>query len=614
MSTLSAMHTPANPLFAYIEAFVDEFPRMGLFHVVVCPGSRSTPLALALAARTDIKVWMHVDERSAAFFALGIAKRSGQPVALLCTSGTAAANFYPAIVEANLTHVPLLVLTADRPPELRDCGAPQAIDQNRLYGQHVKWFADVALPEASDAALGYIRSIADRAIATAREIPAGPVHLNMPFREPLVPVSQPLPDARNNAAWYGRPNAAPYTHVGSLQLAPPLPHDIADIIARCRTAPHGLIIVGPQEDAALVDSVQQVATLLGYPILADPLSQFRSIGKGEQPNIITSYDAFLRIEACVERAEPQIIIRFGAMPTAKPVLQLIQRFPDCPVIVIDGSVDWDEPTHTAAQLIHASPTDCCHQMIAKLQEQPLSTIDVNWIAWWQQTEAVTRQALANAIHEMSEPFEGRVYQELATLLPADTALCIGNSMPVRDLDTFMGQTDQPLTIYGNRGANGIDGIISTAAGISAIQGDRPTLLVIGDLSFYHDMNGLLATKLHHLNVTIIVINNDGGGIFSFLSQAAYPDHFEQLFGTPLGLDYSLAVQMYGGVFQDVADWNDLGQSVQTGLNTGGLQVIQVRTDRQQNVIQHRQLWQVVERELDQAQLLSLSTKLPAEAR
>ena len=362
----------ANPTYAYICAFVDELQRAGIHNVVVCPGSRSTPLALACAAQPGLHAWMHVDERSAAFFALGIAKRSGQPVALVCTSGTATANFFPAIVEAKLTHVPLLVLTSDRPHELRENGAPQTIDQTHLYGSHAKWFVDVALPEATNSALRYIRTLADRACALTASIPAGPVHLNFPLREPLTPApiaEQPLPSIaqRDTLAWLGRPNNEPYVTVRDAgERGEPDMATITHLTELIGKAKRGLIIIGPQEDEELVAPLILMAQLLGYPILADPLSQLRSVGTSLQSHVITSYDAFLRIDAFVDMMQPDLVLRFGAMPTAKPVLTYLKRYASSNLIVIDGNEDWQEPTQLATELIHVNPAALCNALITSL--------------------------------------------------------------------------------------------------------------------------------------------------------------------------------------------------------------------------------------------------------
>ncbi|GCE11507.1 2-succinyl-5-enolpyruvyl-6-hydroxy-3-cyclohexene- 1-carboxylate synthase [Tengunoibacter tsumagoiensis] len=590
---------PANPTYVYVAAFVDELQRAGLHHVVICPGSRSTPLALVLAEQPAIRVWMHVDERSAAFFALGMAKRLQQPVALLCTSGTAAANFFPAIAEAHLTHIPLLVLTADRPHELRDCGAPQAIDQNRLYGTHVKWFAEVALPEASNPALRYIRTLANRSVALTTAVPAGPVHLNFPFREPLTPnpqADQPLlaSSLRDPLAWGGRSENAPYIAVSDAPLGSVSAETIARLADQMQSSQRGLIVVGPIVQPELTQPLLQLAARLGYPLLADPLSQLRS-GTPEQSPIIASYDAFLRLDSFTDTHEPELVLRFGAMPVAKPLLLYLKKYAHCPQIVVDGQSGWEEPTQLAEEMLHTDPASFCRELLQTLGDQPVVN---RWLQSWLKIEQVTRQTLHRVIEDFTPLFEGRVFRELASLLPEGATLFAGNSMPVRDLDTFFWNVAHPVRVLGNRGANGIDGVVSSALGVSSAQ-KEPTVLVIGDLSFFHDLNGLLAARLHQLHLIIVLINNDGGGIFSFLPQAEHPEHFEQLFGTPTGLDFAPVVQMYGGRFQRITDWSSFRHSFRTALQEQGLQVLELQTDRASNVSLHRQLWRALESELQQ---------------
>ncbi|HEV2473801.1 MAG TPA: 2-succinyl-5-enolpyruvyl-6-hydroxy-3-cyclohexene-1-carboxylic-acid synthase, partial [Chthonomonadales bacterium] len=587
MSASDQLQDRANPLYIYVNAFVDELQRAGVRHVVICPGSRSTPLAMACASQPGLRVWMHVDERSAAYFGLGMAKKLGKPVALLCTSGTAAANFLPAIVEAKLSHVPLLILTADRPHELRDNGAQQSIDQNRLYGSYVKWFVDVALPEATNEALRYIRTLANRAAGLACAVAAGPVHLNFPFREPLTPeplTERELPASCDPIAWEGRPDNTPYVRVEDAPLAVPSPERLARLAELANTTTRGLIIVGPFDNPALVEPLVRLARRLGFPILADPLSQARC-GGHDLEQVISSYDAFLRVDAFVERAAPELVLRFGAMPTSKPLLLYLKRYAACPLIVIDGHGTWEEPTQLAAEVIHSDPPAFCQNLLAALGDQheqgePPAVDGGTWLATWQRAERVTRQALQEAMQGFRQPFEGRVFTELARLLPDSATLYAGNSMPVRDLDTFFWSSKRRVRMMANRGANGIDGVVSSALGASAVSGEEePTVLVIGDLSFFHDLNGLLAARLHRLNLTIVLVNNDGGGIFSFLPQAAYPEHFEQLFGTPTGLDFRPVVQMYQGHFQRVDNWEEFGEALLEGFSAGGLRVIEVPTER-----------------------------------
>ncbi len=609
---------PANPTFACVNAFVDELQRCGVQHVVICPGSRSTPLALAFVAQPGIRSWVLVDERSAAFFALGMARSLSLPVALLCTSGSAAANFFPAIVEAKLSHIPVLVLTADRPQELRDCGAPQAIDQNQLYGSYVKWFVDMALPEATNSALRSIRTIAGRSAALACANPAGPVHLNFPLREPLTPASiagQPLPplEQRDPIAWKGRSNRTPYIDVSDAPLATPSPARVAHLADMMRTAPRGLIVIGAGTSPALAEPLIQLARLLNYPILADPLSQLRC-GSSSSNLVISSYDAFLRSDAFVASVPPQLVIRFGAMPTAKSLLSYLERYSYCRQVVIDAWGEWHEPMHTASEMIHADPVALSSQLVSVLEHSAESTFPGHaasrWCSTWLCVDQVTRKALKKAISAFPQLFEGRIFTELNDILPADATLYVGNSMPIRDLDTFFWCRERPVRILANRGANGIDGITSSALGASAVaSASQPTVLVIGDLSFFHDLNGLLAARLYQLNMTIVLINNDGGGIFSFLPQADHPEHFEQLFGTPTGLNFHLAVQMYGGCFQRVDSWEQFRETLRQGLGNG-FHVIEVLTKRSSNVTMHRHLWQVVQTALREQGIDMLSGNAP----
>jgi 2-succinyl-5-enolpyruvyl-6-hydroxy-3-cyclohexene-1-carboxylate synthase len=580
----------------YIGAFVDELVRLGVGDVCVCPGSRSTPLAVMVAENPNIKVWLHLDERSAAFFALGMAKTRQHPVAIVCTSGTAAANFLPAVVEAHYARVPLLVLTADRPPELRDVGAPQTIDQVRLFGSHAKWFVDLLLPEDGDDALRYVRTVAGRATATALAEPAGPVHLNFPFREPLTPVDSTDSDRDTliSTARSGRDGGRPYVEVTS---APRVPDRAAIEIlsADLSRLERGLIICGPSEDFALGDPVARLAQSLGYPILADPLSQVRC-GSHNRESVVDAYDAFLRDDRVVSSLAPEVVLRFGAMPTSKPILLYLQRHAECRHVVVDGTAGWNDPTLLASEFVHADPSAFCRAVVEWVDENRPTGVGRagpgEWELSWRRTNVISRQIIDDYLVKLDEPFEGQVFADLADVLPDQSVLYAGNSMPVRDLDTFYPANDRAIRFLSNRGTNGIDGVVSSALGAAAAHGG-PVVLVIGDISFYHDLNGLLAAKMHHLNLTIVLINNDGGGIFSFLPQAAYPEHFEALFGTPHGLDFQPAVAMYGGRYASVESSADLRAALRGAIGSSGLDVVELRTNRERNVTLHRQIWPAI---------------------
>ncbi|MCC6792697.1 MAG: 2-succinyl-5-enolpyruvyl-6-hydroxy-3-cyclohexene-1-carboxylic-acid synthase [Thermomicrobiales bacterium] len=556
-------------------AFVDALARSGVAHACVCPGSRSTPLAVALARHPGIRVWIHIDERSAAFFALGMARGGRAPVALLCSSGTAAANFLPAVIEAHYSRVPLIVLTADRPPELREFGAAQTIDQLHLYGGYAKWFVDMPLPETEGEVVRHARSVAARAVASANAGPAGVVHLNFPFREPLLPAGSL--DAFDAAGHGNSPVAAVQ---GRLV---PDGDAIRTLAAELSGLPRGIIVCGPQDDPALADSVARLAGVLDYPILADPLSQVRC-GSHDLSNVIDSYDQFLRDEAISTPLEPEVVIRIGAIPTSKPLLLFLKRLTAARHILVDGAEGWRDPNLQATDVIHADPALVC----AALADAVEPGIRTGWGASWLAIARDTRAAIVDAVAAEPDPFEGRVFAELAELLPSGGVLFAGNSMPVRDLDAFWPASDRGVRFVSNRGANGIDGVVSSALGHAAT-GEGPLVLVIGDLSFHHDMNGLLAAKKHGIKATIVVLNNDGGGIFSFLPQATQVDDatFEALFGTPSGIDVEQAARLYGASFRRAGDWTAFREAVVEGLAGDVLQIVEVVTERQKNLRQHR---------------------------
>lgn len=578
----------AQALWAYVGAFIDELRRSGVRHLAFSPGSRSTPLVLMAAEHGGIRLWRHIDERSAGFFALGLARVLDEPVALLCSSGTAAANFFPAIIEAHYDRVPLVVLTADRPHEVRDSGAPQTIDQIRIYGEHVKWFVDMALPEGNESALRYARSAAARATATAKQHPAGPVHLNFPFREPLVP--QPVsPSVGSSVGLEGRPGELMYTSVGAgvAKLGADQVSQLADELAARRK---GLIVCGPQRNDALASHVVQLAEAIGYPILADPLSGVR-YGNHDKTWVIDTYDALLRDERIQQEYVPDVVLRFGALPTSKALTLYLQRHRAARHIVVDEGAGWRDPGRLASQMIHADALSVCSKLVQSLPSD-LVHADRSWGEAWREINHKAKSALEAELLSFPELFEGRLFYELAQMLPDQATLYVGNSMPVRDLDSFMFSRHGQLRCYANRGANGIDGVVSSAFGAAA-GSQHPTVLVIGDLSFYHDMNGLLAAKIHNLNLTIILVNNDGGGIFSFLPQASVTEHFEPLFGTPHGLDFAQAVVMYGGRFERVFDWDRFRAAVSEGMSQGGLHVIEVPTVRSSNRVMHQDAWKAV---------------------
>lgn len=567
-------------LTSFLAPFIHQLVMSGVRDVVISPGSRSTPLTVLFKEHPDVKIWMNVDERSAAFFALGIAKNKQNPVALVCSSGTASANYFPAIIEAKYSEVPLIVLTADRPHELREVGAPQAIDQTKLYGTHVKHSVDLPLPE--DGLRSYMAGQASQAVRLAAETPKGPVHLNLPFREPLMPdVEQPIPWEADRSIISHHKTKSVLQNEGSDQ-----------IFLKLSQMKRPLIIVGPDQGKHLGSWIHLLAERLQAPVLADPLSQLRA---GEYPKdwIIDGYDAFLRVPAFVDAYQADGLIRFGPMPVSKPLMKYIERL-DLPfLMVVSEGGRMSDPTHQVTDWINANPVSFIKELLSKMDEKEMkSQTKEIWSKIWLQTNQVTRD-VTEVFVEKTPWFEGHAVTELLSSLSSEATLFVGNSMPIRDLDSFFLNINQPLRTLGNRGANGIDGITSTALGLST--GEQPTFLVIGDLSFFHDTNGLMIGRRYGLNLTCLVVNNNGGGIFSFLPQAQTSQHFEELFATPLEYEIEDVAKLSKASYFKAANREELKIAINTSQEIKGLKIIECVTVRDENVALHHAYWNDVKK-------------------
>ncbi len=550
---------------------VDEFARGGVADAVLSPGSRSAPIAYALAAHAGISVHVLLDERSAGFLAIGLAKASRRPVAVLTTSGTAAVNLHPAIVEAHEARVPLLALTADRPPELRATGAGQTIDQIQLFGAAVRMFAEVGVAEARPDAVRYWRSLAARAVASAIGSPPGPVHLNLVFRDPLVP-------ANENAFPYpldGRPDGRPWVEVS--RGPRPAPDLIVDRVAReiAGTA-KGVLLAG--ESDADPEAVTALARAAGWPLIAEPQSGARW---GE--HAISTADALLRHEPFAAVHRPDLAVRVGRLSTSKTISGWLG--PSVRQILIDPDAGWLDPERNASWSIDSDPTLLCADVAKALPARRAA-----WLEDWREAERGARRALDEALDATDEPFEARAARDVAATLPDGSALFVASSMPVRDLDWFM-QPRRGLRVFANRGANGIDGTVSSAIGI-ARAAPGPAAALVGDLALLHDQNGLLSSRAEPVNLAIVVLNNDGGGIFSFLPQAEH-DHFETLFGTPHGIAFDRLAAVYDIGYARAERAGDLPAELQRAVASGGIHLIEVTTRRTENVLAHRRVWDAV---------------------
>lgn len=557
--------------------FIDELAKSGLAHAVISPGSRSTPLAMTVCEHPAIQEWIVVDERTAAYFALGMAKQTKMPVALICTSGTAAANYFPALIEAYYNRVPLIVLTADRPHELRDIGAPQVIDQIKLFGEHVKWFHEMSQPESTDEMLAYVRTTANRAIHIAKSGNPGPVHINFPFRDPLVPNF-----SIENLWGNNEDHSYHQLYEGKKQIREEVLHQFREKLI---TMEKGLIVCGPQEDEATAEAIAKLADRWKIPVLADPLSQLRA-GKHDKDVLIENYDSMFRDETLRNQLKPDFIIRFGAMPVSKYYDKFTSEHQDARHIVVEPYEGFRQPTKQPTEIYYAHPVDFINGLLAITDW----TGDQDWLTKWQQlNKKATNHIEQSNVDQLTE---GVAVRELIKAMPTDSLLYVGNSMAVRDLDTFFMRTDKQITLLANRGVSGIEGLISSALGAAATTTKRVTLL-IGDLAFYHDLNGLLIGKQYELDLTILLMNNNGGGIFSFLPQANEPKYFEKLFGTPLHIDFKHAITMYQGTYRLVDDVVQLKKELQESYQRNGTTVIEVRTDREENMRWHRQIWQQI---------------------
>ncbi len=552
----------ATDTYLLLRAFCDELARCGMEHACTAPGSRCTPIVLSLVRERRLRSWSHLDERCAGFFALGAAKRSGRPVAVTCTSGTAAANLAPAVIEARHARVPLIVLTADRPAELREVGAGQTIDQLKLYGDAVKWFFEVGVDTATPDTLRWIRTLACRAYWTAVDGPAGPVHLNFPLREPLV-LDQTLPGDDT-----GRNDDRPYVTFDAPveNVAPGGRHPFGRIV----------IVAGAERDPFAARELAGFAARAGIPLLADPLS-----GARHGPAAIAHYDLLLRDPQFADAHRPDFVIRTGDLPTSKPLRTWLAGL-DTAQIAIDPYTAWHDPAAVVGMRVRAST----RAMLDGLTAGEVSPADPDWLAAWRAVDDDAGAALAAALgDELSEPLVAR---SLGEWLDADATLFVASSMPIRDVELFLPAREDGPRVLSNRGANGIDGTVSSAFGAAAA-GEGPVVLLIGDVALAHDIGGLLAARRLGLPLTIVLLNNDGGGIFHFLPVAGESDAFEQHVATPHGLDFAAAAALYDCDHHRPHTLDELRAAVELSVAGSAATIIEVRTDRVENLALHRRV-------------------------
>ncbi|MFD1644819.1 2-succinyl-5-enolpyruvyl-6-hydroxy-3-cyclohexene-1-carboxylic-acid synthase [Haloarchaeobius litoreus] len=561
----------------WAETLVDELAAGGLTAVCIAPGSRSTPLTVALDAHDDVETFSHLDERSAAFFALGRGRRTGEPTALVCTSGTAAANFHPAIIEANQARVPLLALTADRPPELRDSGANQTIDQEKLYGSAVRWYRDLPEPEATPRKLRRLRTDAARALTEAMGSDAGPVHLNCPFRKPLepTPVAGDVPEnwhQGDERASVGRGAGADGTpYVRRRQGRPALGvaelRDLADAVAAADT---GVILAGPADPTTLADddwpdAIAELAAATGFPVLADPLSGVRFGEHRDHATVLGGYDGYVH----ALEFDPELVLRFGASATSKPLRKALADT-GARQVLVDPMGEWRDAEFVCSDLVVADPAGTAHGL-ADAVAGPADPAFADRLA---DTEARYWEHVAEFLAD--ETPEGAIAHRVLADAPDPATVFVSNSMAVRDADRFGAPRDADLTVLANRGASGIDGVLSTGFGAGSAT-DDPLVVLTGDLAYYHDMNGLLALARCGVDATVVCVNNDGGGIFHLLPIEEFDPPFTEQFRTPHGLDFAPTGELYDLSFQRVRP-AEFADTYRESLAMDGTQVIEVPFD------------------------------------
>ena len=581
----------ATDTYLLLRAFADELARCGMRAACTAPGSRSAPLVLTLAHEPRLRCFSHVDERCAGFFALGLAKASGLPVAVACTSGTAAAELLPAVIEAHEARVPLLLFTADRPPELRESGAGQTIDQLKLFGGAAKWFFEVGVHDAGPERLRWMRTLACRAYWTALEARPGAVHLNFPLREPLVADGELPPD--RTARREGRPylRRAP----GRLSAG----EAIGRLYELITSAARGVVVAGRDERAgppphgpvdprSAGEAAAGFAAAAGWPVLADPLSGARRGGAA-----IAHYDAMLRAPEFAQRVRPDLVVRVGDLPTSKPLRSWLAGLEGVLQVALDPEGAWQDPDAVLSDSLALDPASA----LAELSSAPV-VAEEDWLARWRSADERAAEAILVALADepLSEP---AVAAELGVLLPDVATLFVASSMPVRDIETTWPIRPDPPRVLCNRGANGIDGSVSSAYGAAASE-SGPVVLLAGDVALAHDVGGLLAAQRHGLKATIVLLDNGGGGIFDFLpvaraKMALAGDVYTQHIATPTGLDFAAAAALYGLAHERAEDLPGFRAALERALARERSGIIEVRTNRQANVQLHERIWDAVSR-------------------
>lgn len=555
---------------------------------VISSGARCAPLVLAATRTRGLRLHAFPDERAAGFRALGIAKFTRRPAVLICTSGTAGANYHPAVIEARMAHVPLIVLTADRPPELRGTGAPQTIDQVELYGGHVLRSWDLDPPSAQDDGLRWTE-IAAEAVALCRRDPVGPVHLNIPFREPLLPACERIDELDRSARDAGD------TRLRAHEAIKP-GCNWEDPVRSIRDTARGIIVCGADDGRdAFLPALEKLARLTGFPVFADPISRVRFSAPDGLP-VISHYDLTLLNRECAEQLRPELIIRFGGLPTSKRLNEWMAATPPVGCICIDSHSEIADPYGVATHKAVSDLADACNGLCEQLAGHKA---DTDFAEAWQLADQRVRAILDSAAGEREDLFEGNLAAHVMDQTPAHSVVFLSSSLPIRLVDSYAGARSGPLRVMANRGANGIDGVVSTAAGVASVSPD-PVVLLIGDIAFLHDLNALATVSRERLNLKIVLINNDGGGIFSFLPLSEHADVFETLVAMPHGLVFTKAAEMFGITHVSVSTIPEFDRRFSSLMSAPGPAIIEVATSRSRTL----EFTRAIQRRISEAGLLA----------
>jgi 2-succinyl-5-enolpyruvyl-6-hydroxy-3-cyclohexene-1-carboxylate synthase len=573
----------ANRNTFWASTLVEELQRAGLQAVVIAPGSRSTPLAIAFSSQPGLSIYVHTDERGAAFFALGMSLATGKPAAVLCTSGTAAVNFYPAVVEAHQSNIPLLVLTADRPSELHDSGSNQTIDQIKLYGSYTRWSVEAPMPETAPAesTVRALSSLASRAMAAAQGIPPGPVHLNFPFRKPLEPL--PVPGDIPASFWdeqagftHSRHAAAPFTRMTKGRLIPS-GEQVKDLTQAIQNAHQGLIYCGPRSPGGeFPRAVYRLAQAAGFPIFTDALSGLRFHVDLPEGLVIGGYETFLNHPEIKKLAAPDLVLQFGSVPTSKSLGDALAHFASARRIQINSQGTWSDDSFQTSDFLWADETAAIQAALENLEPDGIYNPDPQWLSNWQRAEQLSWLAVDQTREEGF--FEGALLADVVDVLQPGDSLFVASSLPVRHLDQFGRPNRKALNVYANRGASGIDGTIASALGVAEANSPDRLVLVTGDLAFLHDLNSLLLLHKYSMNVKIVLVNNDGGGIFRRLPVAGFEPPFTELFVVPHGLKFEGAADLFQLDYQELDGGSDFRRVLEEALQNSRPQIIEVHTD------------------------------------